>query len=402
MVQAQLLQKLDKILKKYYNYHIDFLKSDFKGGNIMEPHQRNMLRNKFLWFICIVLVIAGGASAAVAHYMDSIYHEVTLDDNGYIVQIETMDKTVKELLDKYEITLGPGDEITPNPEEGISDGTEIKIDRAFKVTVAADGKTKSVYLTRGTIEDVLDKAYVVLGEKDLINYDVEQQAAPGDHIKITRVEEEVLIEKEKIPYQVVTQKNDKLKKGLEKVVQEGKEGEKERKILIAYHDGMEVNREVVEERVSQEPMNRIIDKGTYVAPPVSRGSTTRDKKTSTAATSTKTTSKKTTDNKSGSSSQSKPASSSGAKTFRATAYTHTGNKTRTGVWPKQGMIAVDPKVIPLYTKVYVEFPSGWTHLNGYYQAMDTGGAIKGDIIDVFVDDETTARKFGRRTVKISY
>lgn len=286
LVQAGLLQKLDKILKKYYNDPIDFLKSDFKGGNIMEPQQRNMLRNKLLWFICIVLVIAGGASAA-AHYMDSIYYEVTLNDNGYVVQIQTMDKTVNELLDKYEITLGPGDEIVPDPGETISDGTEIKIDRAFKVTVAADGNLKTVYLTRGTIGDALNKAYIALGEKDLINYDVTEQVAPGDRIEITRVKEEILIEKEKIPYRIVTQKNKKLNKGVEKVVQEGKEGEKERKILIAYHNGVEVNREIVEERVSEEPMNRIIDRGTYVAPPVSRGSVTRDKKTSDTKTSSK-------------------------------------------------------------------------------------------------------------------
>lgn len=370
----------------------------------MEPDQRNMHRNKFICFICIVLVIAGGGSAAAAHYVDSIYHEVTLDDNGYTVKIQTIEKTVEELLDKYEITLNQGDEITPDPEEVISDDTEIRIDRAFRVNVAADGNTKAVYLTKGTVADALDKANIVLGEKDLVNYDVEQKIAPGDHIKITRVKEEILTEKEKIPYQVVTQENNKLEKGLEKVVQEGKEGEKERKILVAYHDGKEVNRELVEEKVSQEPMNRIIDKGTYVAPPpVSRGSVNRDKDTSTKKTSSKaTSSNKSTEKKSDTKDQSKADGSKSAKSFNATAYTHTGNKTRTGVWPKKGIISVDPKVIPLYTKVYIEFPSGWSHWNGYYQAMDTGGAIKGNKIDVFVDDEATARNFGRRSVKISY
>ena len=364
----------------------------------MEPYQQNMHKNKFILLACIVLVIVGGASVAFAHYLDNIYHEVTLDDNGYVVQIQTMDKTVEELLDKYEIKLGPGDEISPGLEDPIEDGTQIIIDRAFKVTVEADGKVKEVYLTKGTVEDVLDKAHIVLGEKDFANYDLDRQAAPGDHIKITRVKEEILVEKEKIPYSIITKENNKLKKGVEKVVQEGKEGEKERKILIAYYDNIEVKREVVEEKISQEPQNRIIDKGTYVEPPkpktVSRGSSTRSK--------TNNTTKSNTSGSKASSSKSSSKNSSGFKAFEATAYTHTGNRTKTGVRPKKGIIAVDPKVIPLYTKVYIEFPKGWTHLNGYYQAMDTGGAIKGKIIDVFLDDEATARKFGRRKVKIRY
>ncbi len=364
----------------------------------MEPQQWSMRKSKLLWLICMVLIITGGASVAVAHYMDSIVSDVTLNDNGYVVQIQTTEKTVKELLDKYEITLGPGDEINPGPEEEIVDGSEIKIHRAFKVTIAADGNIKSVYLTQGTIKDALEKAYIVLGEKDFVNYGLDQQAAPGDHIKVTRVKEEVLVETEKIPYRIVTKENNKLKKGTEKVVQEGKEGEKERKILIAYHDGVEVGREVVEERISKEPEDRVIDKGTYVAPPVSRGSTTRSKNSSQGSTSSKTSSKQTESSKTSSS----QTANKSTKTFTATAYTHTGNRTRTGKWPKPGMIAVDPNVIPLGTKVYVEFSGKWSYLTGYYIAEDTGGAIKGYIIDVFMDDKNTVREFGRRKVKVSY
>ncbi|HZJ82992.1 MAG TPA: G5 domain-containing protein [Clostridia bacterium] len=360
---------------------------------------KNMLRSKLLWLICTVLIITGGGTVAVTHYIDSLYNEISLDDNGHIVQIQTTDKTVEELLNKCEIKLRLEDEISPSLDEPIEEGTIVKIDRAFKVTVLADGKTKDVYLTKGTIEDALDKAYVSLGQKDFTNYNREEAVNPGDYIRVTRVKEEILIEKEGIPYKVVTQDNSKLEKGLQKVVQEGKEGEKQRKILIAYHDGVEVNRDMVEETVAQEPVNRVIDKGTYVAPKptpkpaVSRGSGDRSKATS---------EKKTSSSSAAPSAPSKATAPSGSlKTFQATSYTHTGNKTRTGVWPKQGMIAVDPKVIPLHTKVYVEFSSPYAHLTGYYMAMDTGGAIKGNIIDVFLPDGGT-KQFGRRTVKVSW
>ena len=69
-------------------------------------------------------------------------------------------------------------------------------------------------------------------------------------------------------------------------------------------------------------------------------------------------------------------------------------------------IAVDPNIIPLGTKVYIEFPEQFKYLNGIYTANDTGSAIKGKVIDVFMGDfkqDTTSEQvweFGRRKVKI--
>lgn len=77
----------------------------------------------------------------------------------------------------------------------------------------------------------------------------------------------------------------------------------------------------------------------------------------------------------------------------ATAYIATGNRTASGTWPKRGTISVDRRVIPMGTLMYVE---GY----GFGRAEDTGGAIKGNKIDVFVDSYKEARNWGRRTVKV--
>ena len=53
-----------------------------------------------------------------------------------------------------------------------------------------------------------------------------------------------------------------------------------------------------------------------------------------------------------------------------------GTVTRTGVTVRHGAVAVDPEVIPLGTLLYVE---GY----GYAVAVDTGGAVKGNMIDLF-------------------
>ena len=67
-------------------------------------------------------------------------------------------------------------------------------------------------------------------------------------------------------------------------------------------------------------------------------------------------------------------------------------------------IAVDPKVIKLGSTVYVEFlDEGYKHLTGEFQAVDTGGAIKGSKIDVFFGSGDVAeqvKQFGRRKVKV--
>ncbi|WP_283749886.1 cell wall-binding protein EntA [Bacillus cereus] len=61
--------------------------------------------------------------------------------------------------------------------------------------------------------------------------------------------------------------------------------------------------------------------------------------------------------------------------------------------PNMKMIAVDPKVIPLGSKVWVE---------GYGEAIagDTGGAIKGNRIDILLGSDSAANKWGRKTVKV--
>ncbi|MCM3531027.1 LysM peptidoglycan-binding domain-containing protein [Cytobacillus oceanisediminis] len=62
--------------------------------------------------------------------------------------------------------------------------------------------------------------------------------------------------------------------------------------------------------------------------------------------------------------------------------------------PDQKVISVDPNVIPLGTKVHVE---------GYGNAVagDTGGAIKGNKIDIFLPSQEDAINFGRKTVKVT-
>lgn len=81
--------------------------------------------------------------------------------------------------------------------------------------------------------------------------------------------------------------------------------------------------------------------------------------------------------------------------FDATAYCLKG-RTASGMDAKPGMIAADPRVLPLGTVVHLRSGS----YTGTYTVMDTGGRIKGRRVDVYVASHREAMQFGRRPVKI--
>ena len=74
-------------------------------------------------------------------------------------------------------------------------------------------------------------------------------------------------------------------------------------------------------------------------------------------------------------------------TFRVSAYSWTGSMTKTEIWPHKGVISVDPKIIPLHTKLYVP---GY----GFGYAEDTGDAIKGYKLDVYFDTPQEEDEWG--------
>jgi len=95
-----------------------------------------------------------------------------------------------------------------------------------------------------------------------------------------------------------------------------------------------------------------------------------------------------------------PPSSARARTpntlsVKATAYCQAG-KTRSGVMARDGILAADPSVLPVGSVVHViDGPS-----SGIYTVMDTGAAVKGRKIDIFIADCERAKRFGSRTVHL--
>lgn len=90
--------------------------------------------------------------------------------------------------------------------------------------------------------------------------------------------------------------------------------------------------------------------------------------------------------------------------FHASAYTHfdsgCNTRTATGTTVIEGRtIAVDPSIIPLGSTVRID--SSYPGISGYYIAEDTGGAIKGNRVDIYMANRGRALDFGRRNVEVT-
>lgn len=86
----------------------------------------------------------------------------------------------------------------------------------------------------------------------------------------------------------------------------------------------------------------------------------------------------------------------GASPYVATAYSLRG-RTASGRMVSRGLIAADPRVLPLGSRVRLEHPG----YSGEYLVADTGGAIRGRRIDIWTPSSGEAMRFGRRTVKLT-
>lgn len=312
---------------------------------------------KFAPLFLIVLLVAFAYAAYLV-----IEKDVTIIVDGTTTQVTTLKFDVASVLEEKQIKLYPKDSITPALTSKLEEGQVINITRAFNITLAVDGKETRILTLPKTVKDVLAEANIVIGEKDIIEPALTALADKStNRITINRITEKVFTKQEAIAYRVEKKQDANLERGINRVVQQGKDGSKEHTIKITYQDGQEINRETIKTTILKEPKNKVISQGVKAIQVASRGGRNFEY--------TK------------------------ALEVKATAYTHTGSRTSSGTNPKVGTIAVDPSVIPMGTKLYVE---GY----GYGRAEDVGGAIKGNRIDIFLNTERECRNWGRRSVKV--
>lgn len=356
------------------------------GGRFMESHlSSNKLFNKKILIAAVAVILL-----FLGVVFSRSYKTVVIAYDGQEIQVSTLASTVKDVLHKQNITIGDDDKIIPRMNEKIKDGMEIFIHRAFEVKLVDGQMEQSILTTENNVEDLISSLDIKLNKEDKIEPMLEESIEKGQVIKITRVYREIAVETQELPFQTVFKNNNSLEKGKTQKIQEGQKGLKEIKFEVLYEDGLEVARDLVEETILEDAVNEIVEKGTLSLVAVSRGE---------------------------SAGRVEPPSnldiskSSKVLTMNATAYDlsyeSTGKRpgdkyygmTASGTKVRPGVVAVDPRVIPLGTKLYIESTDGTPHY-GYASAEDKGGAIKGNKIDLYFETAAQVRKFGRRTVKV--
>lgn len=82
--------------------------------------------------------------------------------------------------------------------------------------------------------------------------------------------------------------------------------------------------------------------------------------------------------------------------FEATAYSIEGH-TKSGEYVRRGVVAADPKVLPIGSRIRIHEAGPYS---GTYEVLDTGRAIKGREVDIYIANDEEAKQFGRRNVKV--
>ena len=300
--------------------------------------------------------------------------------------ITTMDKTVGLILAHNNIAVGEHDLVSPPLASSLKENQSITIARAFPIDVTLGNERVVIHTASQTVSKALEANGITVSELDIVNPPLDSVVHKGTKIEITQVAEDMITVTETIPFKTISSPNSSLARGTTKVKTEGKAGTKELYYRVVSHNGEEVTRELAGEKIVSEPVNQVSEYGTmYYGSTVSRGSINRGEKGT--------------------------LEYSSVITCNATAYDlsyascgkNPGDRgygiTASGMRAQRGVIAVDPRVIPLGTKLYVESMDSYPDY-GYAIAGDTGGAIKGNRVDLSMDSYSEAMGFGRRQVKV--
>lgn len=361
--------------------------------------------------------------------------EIFVTVDGDKQKYYTTSDTVKDFLSEQDLSFTAHDDVSQDMTEATKDGLHIEVTKGYKVTINDGEKKQKVWTTGGTVGELLKDADIKFDKKlDKVKPGVKKDVTADTAITVVRVEKATDEVTEDIDFDTVTKEDSSLEQGKENVVSEGKMGTLVKKFEITKENGKEVDRELTEEEVIEESKDRVVAIGSKEpeqkqevvqlpgnkpeAEPEPESEPKQEQKSkpepeSKPEVKPESKSQQKSESKQDSepevdtvSDPEKSKSDGGARDgqvyqMSSTAYTSSCNGcsgyTATGVNlndnPNMKLIAVDPSVIPLGSKVWVE---------GYGEAIagDTGGDIVGNRIDVHVATKADANSWGRKTVQV--
>ncbi|MGP6191429.1 MAG: ubiquitin-like domain-containing protein [Vulcanimicrobiaceae bacterium] len=308
--------------------------------------------------------LAAGASSAAGL-------SVSIVRDGLESTFLTRAHTVAEFLEEQNIQLAADDYLSAGKNETLVDGMRIVYRPAVDVPLMLDGVKRTVRTTAATVTDLLQSQNITLGPNDEVTPALDEQPLPDEGVRIVHVSTWTQELHESVAAPVKRRFDINLAAGRTRTLQPGEAGERVVRVRFTQRDKSAPVRTVLASRILREPRVRVIAQGVSeyatLASYAEQGF------------------------------QSAVHFAGAALHVIATAYTAgcygCSGVTATGVAAGHGVVAVDPSLIPLGTKLYVP---------GYGRAVagDTGGAIHGHRIDLGFNSIGEAMRFGRRQITV--
>ncbi len=265
--------------------------------------------------------------------------------------------------------------ITSFSADGPSEDVVVSGNNAYLVHLKVDGEEYSYCYDKEDGQTVLDLLYrndVYLNEDDTVNHDLSQTLEADMSVEVGRVTYKEVTNRESIPFETkqvlmtfALSPSMKGTYGSRLKNTTGTPGIREVTSRIKMVDGEVVETTVLSSKVVSKPKNALVYVDASHLLDLGGGAPT----------------------------------SYAAKLrcqFTAYSYNETGpSNTASGAPARVGYVAVDRKVIPLHSYLYIVLDNGFVY--GYCYAKDTGGAVKGNIVDVFLPSDQDCVYFGRRT-----
>ncbi len=190
------------------------------------------------------------------------YAKVTVKNGEEEKTVELTGATVEDAIKKAGFTLDDSIAVDVEKEAYLTDGMVITLSNSIQVTLTADGKTNNCKTHADTVQAFLDEQKITLDKDDEVSPKLETKIKDGLKIVVKRVEYKEEVRKEKIDFQTEEQQSSSLSAGVTQVAQEGSAGEKEVTYKVKYVDGKEESAEKISEKVTKEPVNKIVTVGT--------------------------------------------------------------------------------------------------------------------------------------------
>lgn len=279
---------------------------------------------------------------------------INFHDGSLTVVFFTTADTLGEVLRQEGVKLGEGDLISPGLSTTVAAGVNVYLHRAKNITLRIEGQTLSILSLADTVGELLESRRIELGPLDKVNYSLRRPLDDKMFVRVVRVREDTMVEDIVLPYETVYRADPNRELDDVWEDQRGINGLRRRQWRLRFEDNVEVARTKEREWLEAWPQERVIAYGTKIVVRTltnSEGALSYWRKMRVFAT--------------------WYDASHGGKEPSNPYYGYT----RLGWKAEKGVVAVDTSIIPFYTRMYVP---GY----GIGTAADTGGAIKGMIIDL--------------------